>query len=152
MNVDAEHNVADVADQHIRWTAVAILLASLKYFAEAAQALVGESLAALLDWVEIGCALAAVGVVFVILVSKHRRMGEEKWKDFMGPDSYLGQMFRQASTAALVMSWFAMIVLEILARGALAALPTEFFLQVTMAILLGTLGFKFMLLDRESDA
>lgn len=140
-------NLAETADSHQQLIAVCVFLLALKYAASAAMFLVDDAIIRYLDWFEIGSVLLILLIVFPIFVWKFRQLPKHQRHLYRDPDGYLAMVTKQAMAKSWQVIWILLVLFEIVADEFLLTLPTEFFVQCIIAIMLAIFSITFFYLS-----
>ena len=141
-------SVPEAADKNMRILAVAVFLFAVKYAASAAALVVGAGPARVFDGIELGAALLGVLVLVPMGLWKFRKLSVSQRRLYTDPEGYVGEVFRRAGFKSWALTWILLVVMDILAREDITALPAEFFLQVVTAMTLGVFSVTFFYLNR----
>ena len=138
---------AEIGDRHRALLSAAFLAIGCGYTAGAAGHLLDQ--AGVLRWLEIGTMCVGVVLVLWAMFWKARKLGGRS-APYLGDEGFVGATVTRAHVA----SWAATVVTLALLKvfGDDTELPTEFFLQVVLAVMLLVHGIVFFALNRpESD-
>lgn len=151
MSRDLELTTADAADRHGRAMGLAGLMASLNYALSAASNLYDDPVSEYLELAGNGVLgigiVIALPMVFFIL----RRLPPEEKHLYFHPDSYIFEAMRAAGKASLAVTMVSLFVLEFV-TGRWEAVPSQFFIRVAIAILIGSFAVAFLTLIRGGDS
>lgn len=139
---------AEAADRHALLIGVALLAMALKYAASATAHFVDEPLVRYLDYAEIVCALFAVAAVLWIFAWKVRRLTPSERRAYLGEDSFVVEAMRRSRDASWNVTFVVLVALELVAKR-VAEVPSEFFVQATIAAMLAALSLKFFYVNRD---
>lgn len=139
-------NPAEAEDRNLQLIGWGILALALKFVADAAVHLVDERWATTLDRAAIGLALGSVLLILPVLAWKFRHAGARRAAT---GDGFVASMLRESQAGAMNAALLALVALEVASKR-LVELPSEFFLQLVLAVLLGTFAIKFLVLSRAS--
>lgn len=144
-------SAADVADRHRQYFALALLGVGLIYLAKAVAHLVSGGVAEFLDHASTVLALLVIGSLVPAMITKLRLPADQKMIYF-SEDGYVAQLLRRAFSVSWVTTLISLISLEFIARGILADLPSVFFIQVGLFILLSVMSVTFLLLNWSANS
>ncbi len=141
-------SVADIGDRHRRYSVLAIFSLGLSYTAQTAGHLLDPALE---GWVDVATLVTAAGV-FVAFVPiglwKIRNRSTTEWRVYRGEDGFVHHTLRQAKMGSWLTTLLVVVVLESFAER-LEALPTEFTLDLILAVLLISFATVFLVQDRD---
>ncbi len=147
MNSTKQSSVADVADRHRSYAAIAMLLAGLIYLAMAVELLVDEATA---QWLEYGIFVLAIGAaaaLMPLLVAKIRLPRSERVMYF-SKDGYVAELERRASKISLGVTFVSLAVLGGFAEKANPDdFPAVFFIRIGLFIMLAVMSITFLTLN-----
>lgn len=151
MSSNESPSMPQIADSLLSRTALGVLLLGAANAGSALGYLLGEDVATLADRARMVLAVAMVALVLPVLLRflRARRSG---LCDLSESDSYLSQVFARASVFAFTVTFLLTVALEATAGTFFAGMPTEFFLNVILAVSLWVLGGAFFFLTRGDDA
>lgn len=137
---------AEAEDRRLQLVAWGVLAMGLKFAADAAAHLASEAWATWLDRLALGLALLALLLILPVFASKFRPAAPGIVPK---ADGFAASMLRQSQASAMNAALLALVLLEIASKR-FPELPSSFFLELVLAILLGTLATKFLFLGRAT--
>ncbi len=142
MSRDDSMSLAQAADNLLSRTALGVLLLAVANAGSALAFFVGDDASLLLDRARLALAVVMVAIVLppVLRFARLRRQCVAQLSEC---DSYLSQVFSQASVFAFSVTFVLTVALEATADKFFADLPTAFFLNVILAVSLFVLGGAF---------
>lgn len=149
MSVSQNRSVPDVADQHRRLLAYALLALGVRYAVSAASHFVDPDLGSPLGYVADAFALVAVGLIVPIFVWKMRNASTTDWHLYKNEDGFVAQTIARAQNASWVATFLVLVLLETVDALSEAA-PTAVFFDVLLALMILTFSGAYFYLDRES--
>ena len=136
-------------DRFLIRTALGVLLMSLAYGSAGVSFLVGPPVHDWLESAQLVLSLGAVAVVLPVFVKLFvMRRGIARIE--CGPEGFISGAFRKAGSNAFTCAFVVLVVLEPISRRWLTDLPTSFFLNALLCLILGTFGAAFFLLSRDT--
>lgn len=151
MNTTHTTTLAEAADRRWRLLAVAVFLMALKSAASAGMVVVDQPYLRYLDWFEAAMAIGSLAVVLWLLFFKFFRVPASERRSFLKVESYVGTTIK----TAMFRSWLVtFILLSVIApfAGKHAEIPSQFFLQLTLATMLGVFSGVFFFLNADGGA
>ncbi|MEM7114427.1 MAG: hypothetical protein AAF614_18475 [Chloroflexota bacterium] len=145
-----EASLAETADFHQQITAVAIFLMAIKFAASAAIFLVDETVGQYLDWVELGISLIVILLILPMVAWKYSKLSRAQRSRYLDPQGYLATVAKQAMAKSWSATFVLLVFLEVFVKERWLWLPSEFFLQVVITIMLAVFSITFFYLSRES--
>ncbi|MDX1571284.1 MAG: hypothetical protein R3200_12440 [Xanthomonadales bacterium] len=135
-------------DRFLTRTALGVLLMSFAYGAGAATYLVDDPLH---DWLETAQLLLSLGAVAAVLpvFVKLFRLRHGVARVDCGPEGFIAGAFRKAGSHAFTFAFIVLILFEPLSKRWLTDLPTAFFINVLLCLILGVFSGGFFLLSRD---
>lgn len=150
MDYKNDVTLAETADFHKQLTAVAVFLVAIKYAASAAAFLVDEALGQYFDWIEIGTTLAVVLLVLPMVAWKYSKLSKAQRSQYLEPDGYLATVLKQAMSKSWTVTFIFLTFLEVFVKERWLWLPSEFFIQVVLALMLAVFSLTFFYLSRAN--
>lgn len=144
-------SLAETADIHKQLAALCVFLLALKYAASAAMFLVDDTIVRYLDWFEIGSLLLILFLVLPMLAWKFRQLPKHQRQLYRDPDGYLATVTKQSMAKSWIVIWVMLMLFEAIADDFLLTLPTEFFVQCIIAIMLAIFSITFFYLTWADD-
>jgi hypothetical protein len=136
----------EVEDRSIQGLALGLFLISVSYAIGALDHLLTADLGLASDVV----ALVGGGITLWNSARMRRASRATGHKGFsFDSDSFVMQSFQRACVAGFLLGFMTLTVLKLLDDRTLAGLQPEFFMQTTLAVMLGSVGIKFYWLNRE---
>lgn len=147
METDDTPTPAEIGDRHRALLSAAFLAIGCGYAAGAAGHLLDHP--GVLRWLEIGT--TSVGVVLVLwAMSWKARKLRGRSASYLGDEGFVATTVTRAHVASWAATFVTLALLKVF--GDDTDLPTEFFLQVVLAVMLLVHGIVFFALNRpESD-
>lgn len=149
MPVSQDPSVPEVADQHRRLLAYALLALGGRYAVSVAAHFVDADLISPLGYVADAFALVAVALIVPIFVWKMRNASEAEWHLYKNKDGFVAQTITRAQTASWVATFLVLVLLETVDALSEAA-PTAVFFDLMLAVMILTFSGAYFYLDRES--
>ena len=144
-------SLAETADFHKQITAVAIFLVAIKYAAAAAVYLVNETTGQYFDWLELGISLVVILLILPMVAWKYSKLSKAQRSAYLEPDGYLATVFKQAMAKSWSVTFVLLVFLEVFVKERWLWLPSEFFIQVVVAIMLAVFSVTFFYLSRADS-
>jgi len=151
MSRSREMPLAEVSDRRWELMAVAVFLMALKSMASAALAVVDGPWVRYLDWFEAGTALAAVGIVLWLMFIKLTRVPRADRRRFLNMESYVGDTVKAAMFRSWGTTFILLTLLGTFGDRWLTTAPTEFFIHLSVALMLCVFSVSFFILNRSVD-
>lgn len=153
--VNTRHNeqTAEVAERHSRLLLLGVLFLALKYAASASMSVSSGALHQSLDYIELALALAGVGLIIPVCIwklVKLRAMPTSKRILYFAPDSFAVDAINRAQRISWASLFITLIILEIISDKQ-TRLPAVFYLQVSLAVMLGVFAGAFFSIYREHE-
>ena len=148
MSSPSSPSVADIGDRHRRYSVLGIFSLGLCYTVQTAGHLLDPTLE---GWVDAATLVAAAGVFVAFLpiaLWKLRNRSTTEWRVYRGEDGFVHHTLQKAKMGSWLTTLMVVVVLETLA-GRLDALPTEFALDLILAVLLLSFATVFLVQDRD---
>lgn len=142
-----EMSPADVGDRHRRYGALAMLALGAMYASAAIQRLVDPGVAAFLNAMEIGLIVVAVGLLVPVVTWKFRAHPHDDRHLYVGQDGFVADTLARAIAASWLIT-FLFLVSLVSSAERFGEMPPKFFLQCTIAVMLGVSSTVFLFLDR----
>lgn len=149
MSVSQGPSVPDVADQHRRLLAYALLALGIRYAVSVAAHFVDANLGSPLGYVADAFALVAVGLIVPIFVWKMRNASDADWHLYKNEDGFVAQTIARAQSASWVATFVVLVALETV-DGLSETAPTAVYFDVLLAVMILTFSGAYFYLDRES--
>lgn len=149
MSVSQDTSVPDVADQHRRLLAYALLALGVRYAVGAAAHFVDPNLGSSLGYVADAFALIAVGLIVPIFVWKMRNASTADGHLYKNEDGFVAQTIARAQNVSWVATFLMLVLLETVDALSEAA-PTAVFFDVLLALMILTFSGAYFFLDRGS--
>ena len=143
-------SIPQFQDRFLQRTAVGVLCLAGGYAASAGQFLVGEGPAQVLDVLDLAFALAAVAMVLPPFVKLLRLRRSDEWA-CANTEGFVGEVFRTACVRTFTLMFVLLVLAEPLSDRFLLQLPTNFFINVILAVTLAMFSLSFLLLNRDDD-
>jgi len=143
-------NPAQVVDQFMQRLAVGVGLLSLKHAGNAAQYLVSDTVRHWIGWGNTALSVLIVLILFPAFLRyvRLRRSGTEVC---IKSDGYLSHMFKEATTHAFSATFITLIALVLITQKILQDMPAAFFLNIAVAVCIGSLAVSYFFLTRDTD-
>ncbi len=147
MNTHELPTPAEIGDRHRSLISAAFLAIGLGYAAGAAGHLL--DLARPLRWLEVGA--TAIGVLLILwAMSWKARKLRGRSAPYLEGDGFVAGTVTRAHVASWTATFVVLALLKVFVDG--TGLPTEFFLQTVLAVMLLVQGVVFFALNRSTDA
>jgi len=143
-------SAADIADRHRRYLALAMLAVALLYAANAATHLVGPEMARVLEIAQVVMAVLAAAAILPMMLWKIRNRSAGLRQLYLSEEGYVAETFHRAKNVSWVTTFILLSGL-VTAASRFESVPAEFFLQVTIAAMLGVSSGAFLFLNRGDD-
>ena len=150
MSGNDQISTAEAFDRHWRLRGLALLSLSLMYAVKATTHIVGTDVAGQLKYLMSGLALLAVALVIPVAYWKLRKLPKGERSFYFSPDGFVVETLNRAHKVSWGVTLFLLAGFEIFTndRDFSTDLPTEFFLAVALAVMLGVLSLVFFFLNR----
>lgn len=142
--------MADVADRHRQYFALAMLATGLIYLAKAMEQLVAGPATDYLDFAVVALAVFVIGILLPAVVAKFRLPPDEKMVYF-SEDGYAAQLLYRSFKVSWGSTFIGLVVLEWIARNALPDFPAVVFIQISLFIMLAVMSITFLLLNWRAN-
>ncbi len=142
--------IAEVLDKFMHAVAIALLLFSLKFATSAAMHFADGSLLNILDWTEI----VLTGLAVIILIPAGFRFKLLKYKPehrFFEPNGYVIDIFRRSFEKGFSITFLMLVILDVATKRHFTEIPTAFFIEIILVVMLGSFGIAFFLLSHRAD-
>lgn len=142
---------AEVAERHSRLLLLGVLFLALKYAASAGMSVSSGALHQSLDYIELALALVGVGLIIPVCIwklVKLRAMPTSKRILYFAPDSFAVDAINRAQRISWASLFISLIILEIISDKQ-TRLPAVFYLQISLAVMLGVFAGAFFSIYRE---
>ena len=144
-----QHSPAEIADRHRRYMALAMLAVSLMFLFKAAAYLVSDELAMPTDIVVVMMAVLTIALIAPIMIWKIRHRSSAERIVYFSKDGFAAQVLSYSQRISWVITFVFLIFLEGLTE-ILSNYPTEFVLQIVIAVLVGTKSLVYLYKTRSS--
>lgn len=151
MSQQTEESVAQFVDRFLQRSATGVLLVGAAYALSAAMYFANDEISGYLNNVTLALGILAVISVLPVVV-KMVRLRRNKQCDWSGSDSYMMGVFNKACVSAFEATFIFLIVLEPVTKKFLTEQPTNFFINVVLALAASVLGLGFFLRTRRDEA
>lgn len=151
MSQQAEESVAQFVDRFLQRSATGVLLVGTAYALSAVMYFVGDEVSGYLSKVTLVLGILAVISVLPVFI-KMVRLRSNKQCNWSGSDSYMMGVFNKACVSAFEATFIFLIVLEPLSKKFLTEQPTNFFINVVLAVAASVLGLAFFFRTRRDEA
>lgn len=140
-------SAADVGDRHRRYVAFAMLAVSGIYALSAARPFLGAGAARAAGILELVMVAATLGFLVPVFLWKVRSRDSDDWHLYRRRDGFVAESVARAHLASWIVTF---VLLSVFAQQAdrFGELPPEFFLESTLAVMLGVFGVVFLYLSR----
>ncbi|HKK69573.1 MAG TPA: hypothetical protein VKA86_00035 [Candidatus Krumholzibacteria bacterium] len=146
MNTRALPTPAEIGDRHRSLISAAFLAIGLGYAAGAAGHLL--DLAEPLRWLEVGATV--IGVLLILWAMTWKaRMLQGRSAPYLTGDGFVAGTVTRAHVASWTATFLVLAFLKVFVDD--SSLPTEFFLQTVLAVMLLVQGVVFFVLNRSTD-
>jgi len=148
MFFNKDETTAQFVDRFLKRIALAVFIMAVSYASGALGHVVGHEARDFLLMVKDPLGLLAAIIVlpmFIKMMIKIIRSGGKH----STPSGYVAEMYGKSAGNGFAAGFIFLVFLEPLSGGALAHLPSEFFVQSAIAILLGGLSVSFFILNRD---
>ena len=143
--------LAEMADRRWELLALAVFLMALKYSASAAMAVVEGPWVRYLDWFAAATALSTVAIILWMMSIKLRVASRQRQR-FLKLEGYVAEAIKNAIKRSWGATFVLLVILTEIAEKSFANLiPTGFYLQLTVAVMLGVFSVSFFIINRPSD-
>lgn len=142
---------ADAIENYMQMIGIAFAVMAFLNGMEAAQFLVSESTAQILDNITFGMAILMVAIFLPLTIHYvyQRRKDPASCRE---PESFILENFKKAGSKAFALTFVFIVFLKIFMKNtALADLPAKFFLEMLTAFTVGVFAIAFFMLNRGSD-
>lgn len=150
MGSTSQMPAADVGDRHRRFVAFAMLAVASIYALAAARHFLGADAARVAGILELVMVAAMVGFLAPVFLWKVRSRDSDDWHLYRRKDGFVADSVARAHLASWIVTF---VLLSVLAQQTdrFGDLPPEFFLEVTLAVMLGVFGVVFLYLSRTPE-
>lgn len=141
---------AEATDRHGRLVLISIVLASLMVFSNAVEDVADPALAGYMKMTQavlIVGMVAALAPCFVWWYWTLRRLPVEEQREYFAADSFIVHALKRAKSASWVVVLMLLIVMGPMSKRS-GDLPTEFFFDMVLGIMLGVFGVYALILSR----
>jgi|GEM_PF-5429249 len=141
---------AEIADRHRRFMALAMLALSFMFLSKALMHLLPEDMAISSDYFQIAAAIITVILVAPITLWKMKHRSSSERLVYFSKDGYAAQALFFAQKMSWAVTFILLICLESL-NSVLSRYPTEFALQLLLAVMLASMSLIFLFKTRNND-
>ena len=144
------YSVAERSDRHMQWFATAMFVVSLMYIASALEFIL-PTYKSTLSVLQVVCAVSTVIIVLPIMYWKLFKLSKRDRTEYFQPDGFLFGVVKKAASKSWAIT-FVVVVLAIPLIKRLEALPPKFFLELTVALMVGTFGVLFFFYQSDQGS
>lgn len=145
-------SIADRADRHQQLMIFAFFLMSLQFLAAAAEKFADKHYCSgYLDLAQIVFLFGAICIIVPTFVWKFTNLTKAQRRTYFDPEGYLFSITKKAMAKSWTITFCAMIFSGVFSKRLLAHLPPAFFINVFLAIMLGTFSIAFFVLQRADN-
>jgi hypothetical protein len=150
MNSTSPTALAEAADRRWHLLATAMLLIACKAGISAAMVFTEPPVATYLDWAEGVTALAALGVVGWLLFFKFMKVPAHLRHQFLNMEGFVATTIHKAFKVSWLVTFVALTILAPASKR-LSTVPAEFFMQSTLALMLGVFSVAFFVMNASGE-
>ncbi len=143
---------AEIMDKMMLATAILIAILAVLYAVSAIEYLVGETLAAYLGMLETGLAVLVLVIALFTVPLLVKKLSLNRQHPSGQPESFFNDIARQSFATSWAVTFLAMVVMDSVTEDFIAGMPVMFTLDLIRAILLGTFGISFFVLNQADSA
>jgi len=130
-------------DRNMYIVAFAVFLIALKYIVSASMTIAGPELNKTLDVIELVLALSGAAAILFVLGWKFRQLDASQRKKYFNTESYVVNIFNVATMKAFGVLFLILALGEPFIKKYGQALPTQFYINMILAIMLVSLSTVF---------
>ena len=143
-------NPAQVVDQFMQRTVIGVALLATKHAGNAVQYLVSDRVSHWIGWGNNAISLMIVLLLFPAFF-RYFRLRRTNPSVCIKSDGFLSQMFKEAAARAFAITFVTLLVMVLVTQKALQDLPAAFFLNIAVAVCIGSLAAAYFFLTRDTD-
>jgi len=152
MNARSTLSPAEVADRTLQLVAAAMFATALIFCLSVAEFFAGESAAVVIDVAVKALAVGVIGLMAVLYFLKFRPMTSDQRRQHLAEDGFLQIAFRRAMARSWMLTFLALVVVQVLDRLVLERLPgmpLETVIHAVLALMLVLFSVSFVAFTRS---
>ena len=151
MSPTQETPLAEAADRRWQLMSIVMLLLGLRSAISAAMLVVDHPFMRHLEWAEAAAALSAVGVVLYLAIYKLTKVPASQRSHFLNMEGYVKETMRKACWSSWSATLVTLMFFSVLGDEWFTSVPAEFFLDASIAVMLGVFSIAFFVMNASSN-
>jgi dolichyl-phosphate-mannose--protein O-mannosyl transferase len=155
MNAQTEPTPAEVADRTLQLLAGSMFALALIFCLSVAEFFANESTAAVIDIFVKILGVTVLALMGLLYFWKFRPMTAGQRRDHLAEDGFLQTAFRKAMAQSWMLTFLALVILQVLDEWMLARLsgvPLEITIKAVLALMLLLFSLAFLLITRPGSS
>ncbi len=135
-------------DRFMQKTAIAFFILALNYVIDIVQYYAAEDVSKILGYLGLGGAAVIVILLFPDMV-RLMRLRRQNTVSCREPEGFVVENFKKAAAKGFMITFLFLTFLKIVTKNLLADLPAAVVVNITLALLLGTVSIAFYIFNRD---